>query len=255
MMHRGSPGEKDGEKKIRKVLRSWICSQLYGLPSPLIWYCHIYTERITPVFLEFGLFCGGLWDCAMAEQNLFGFILNTQVKWLYLVKALCKNQKGDWIAGCIPAFFPPPPLQTASRSWGKLEQENLELIWESYREREKGLVMEIALTWVLKSTINRNPLAKKPPFGATMLSAIPTDRSEGSLPARGLLWSQVFWLGGARTAVPSPWLRLLCAVAIQVIYEYSGTWQHPLLDFNIFFFFFLNLHLSYSFNLCSSIFF
>lgn len=52
----------------------------------------------------------------MAEQNLFGFIWNTQVKWLHLVKALCKNQKGGWIAGCIPAFFPPPPLQTASRS-------------------------------------------------------------------------------------------------------------------------------------------
>lgn len=74
--------------------------------------------------------------------------------------------------------------------------------------------MEIALTWVLKSTINRNSHAKKPPFGATMLSATPTNRSERSLPARRPLWSQVFWLDGARTAMPSPRLHLLCAIAL-----------------------------------------
>lgn len=44
----------------------------------------------------------------MAEQNLFGFIWNIQVKWLHLVKPLCKYQKGGWISGCIPAFFPLP---------------------------------------------------------------------------------------------------------------------------------------------------
>lgn len=44
----------------------------------------------------------------MAEQNLFGFIWNIQVKWLHLVKPLCKNQKGGWISGCIPAFFHSP---------------------------------------------------------------------------------------------------------------------------------------------------
>lgn len=33
-----------------------------------------------------------------------------------------------------------------------------------------------------------NPSVKKPPFGATALSAMPTAVSGGSLPARGQLW-------------------------------------------------------------------
>lgn len=122
---------------------------------------HVYTERITSLSLEFELFHRDLWGCAMAEQNLLGFVWNVQVNQLHLVKCLHKNQKGDWISGCISAFFPFPPLQTTrSHPWGKFEQGKLELIWESYGEREKGLVIETALTWVLKSTIIAIPVLR-----------------------------------------------------------------------------------------------
>lgn len=107
-----TPGKEDGEKNQKGPQELNRCIAVcYLLASLLIQSHHVYTKRITSVSLEFGLSHRDLGGCAMAEQNLFGFVCNIQVKGLHLVKSLHKNQKGAWISGCIAAFFPPPPFK------------------------------------------------------------------------------------------------------------------------------------------------
>jgi len=103
-----APGEEDRKKKNWKDAKAWnMCTDVRQLlPSLLIQSHQVYTERIASVSMESGLSHCDLCGCATAEQNLFGFVWNIQVRWLHLVKSIRIKKETGFLVAFVPFSVP-----------------------------------------------------------------------------------------------------------------------------------------------------
>lgn len=98
-----------GEIKMRKVLRIWIChSCMLAAPQPInpVFPC-LYKKNYFSLLRIWIVPQRSVRLCCGQTKSVW-FCLEFQVKWLHLVESLHKNKEGEWISGCISAFFSSP---------------------------------------------------------------------------------------------------------------------------------------------------